>query len=111
VREVKGKSEMVWEWKQSDLPSGVVQQNTHASERLASGKTVIFASRSKTAAHPNVQAIEVTPDKKVVWILQDGKNLGPRRHRPVPGSDRHPREPRRAAALTSPIGARFAKFF
>ena len=24
-----------------------------------------------------VQVIEVTPDKKVVWALQDWKNLGP----------------------------------
>ena len=24
-----------------------------------------------------IQAVEVTPDKKVVWILQDWTNLGP----------------------------------
>jgi hypothetical protein len=24
-----------------------------------------------------IQAVEVTPDKKIVWVLQDWKNLGP----------------------------------
>lgn len=78
IREVNPKSETVWEWKQSDLPPGIVQQNTQSADRLASGNTVIFASRSpKDPAHPNIQAIEVTPDKKAVWILADWKNLGP----------------------------------
>lgn len=42
-------------------------------ERLANGNTVI-TTRFCQANLP--QAIEVTPDKKVVWILQDLKNLG-----------------------------------
>jgi hypothetical protein len=78
VREVDGKGTTVWEFKQSDLPAGLIQQNTQSSERLASGNTVIFSSRSpKDATHPNVQAIEVTPDKKVVWVLQQWQDLGP----------------------------------
>jgi hypothetical protein len=78
VREVNPKSETVWEWKQStDLPAGLIQQNTQSAERLENGNTIIFASRSpQSATRPNVQAIEVTPDKKVVWVLQDWKNLG-----------------------------------
>jgi hypothetical protein len=42
-------------------------------ERLANGNTVI-TTRFCQANLP--QAIEVTPDKKVVWILKDLKNLG-----------------------------------
>ena len=77
VREVNPKGETVWEFKQSDLPAGV-QQNTQSADRLANGNTVIFSSRSpKDPMRPNIQAVEVTPDKKVVWILQDWKNLGP----------------------------------
>ncbi|HEY5569931.1 MAG TPA: hypothetical protein VIK42_00475 [Bacteroidales bacterium] len=46
---------------------------TQTSERLSNGNTVIF-TRYCDAKIP--QAIEITPDKKVVWILQDWKNLG-----------------------------------
>lgn len=42
-------------------------------ERLSNGNTVI-TTRFCQANLP--QAIEVTPDKKVVWILKDLKNLG-----------------------------------
>jgi hypothetical protein len=43
-------------------------------ERLSNGNTVISGTRF---CQPNIpQAIEVTPDKKVVWILKDPKNLG-----------------------------------
>jgi hypothetical protein len=78
VREVGPQGDTVWEWKQSsDLPAGLVQQNTQSAERLDNGNTVIFASRSpQSATQPNVQAIEVTREKKVVWVLQDWKNLG-----------------------------------
>lgn len=46
---------------------------TQTCERLSNGNTVMF-TRFCEASIP--QAIEVTPDKKVVWILQDWKNLG-----------------------------------
>ena len=42
-------------------------------ERLANGNTVIFTRFCDTTIP---QAIEVTPDKKIVWILKDWKNLG-----------------------------------
>jgi hypothetical protein len=41
---------------------------------------VIFSSTggTKAADRPTIiQAVEVTSDKKVVWVLQDWKNLGP----------------------------------
>jgi len=80
VREVSPKGETVWELKQSDLPPGIVLHNIQTADRLASGNTVIFSSTGGTKAEERpgiIQALEVTPDKKVVWVLQDWKNLGP----------------------------------
>jgi hypothetical protein len=80
VREVNSKGETVWELKQSDLPADIVLHNIQTADRLANGNTVIFSSTGGTKAQdrPNIiQAVEVTPDKKVVWVLQDWKNLGP----------------------------------
>jgi hypothetical protein len=80
VREVNPKCESVWEFKQSDLPAGVVFHNIQTAERLANGNTVIFSSTggAKREDRPNIiQAVEVTADKKLVWVLQDWKNLGP----------------------------------
>lgn len=80
VREVNSKCETVWEFKQSDLPANIVLHNIQTADRLANGNTVIFSSTGGTKAEdrPNIiQAIEVSPDKKLVWVLQDWKNLGP----------------------------------
>jgi outer membrane protein assembly factor BamB len=80
VREVNPKGEIVWEFRQTDLPPGVVFHNIQTADRLANGNTVIFSSTggTKREDRPNIiQAVEVTPDKKVVWVLQDWKNLGP----------------------------------
>lgn len=80
VREVNSKCETVWEFKQSDLPAGIAFRNIQTADRLANGNTVIFSSTggAKPEDRPNIiQAVEVTPDKKVVWVLQDWKNLGP----------------------------------
>ena len=41
---------------------------------------MIFSSTGGTKAEdwPEIiQLVEVTPEKKVVWVLQDWKNLGP----------------------------------
>jgi hypothetical protein len=48
--------------------------NTQTCTRLANGNTVI-CSRGGNSKGP--QVIEVTPAKKVVWVLQDWANLGP----------------------------------
>jgi hypothetical protein len=80
VREVGPKGETVWEFNQADLPADVSFRNIQTAERLASGNTVIFSSTggAKKEDRPAlIQAVEVTPDKKVVWVLQDWKNLGP----------------------------------
>jgi hypothetical protein len=80
VREVSPKGDTVWELKQADLPPEIVLHNIQTAERLASGNTVIFSSTggTKREDRPNIiQALEVTPDKKLVWVLQDWKTLGP----------------------------------
>ncbi len=75
TREVNFKGETVWEFNcKTDLPA--VYQFTSAPQsctRLANGNT-IFTSRGKSGQGP--QLIEVTRDKKVVWVLQDWKNIG-----------------------------------
>ncbi|MDP4290075.1 MAG: hypothetical protein Q8908_03255, partial [Bacteroidota bacterium] len=75
TREVNARSETVWEFNcKTDLPAEY--QFTSAPQsctRLANGNT-IFCSRGKQGKGP--QLIEVTKDKKVVWVLQDWKDIG-----------------------------------
>jgi len=75
TREVNTKGETVWEFNcKTDLPAPY--QFTSAPQsctRLANGNTIL-TSRGKQGTGP--QLIEVTRDKKVVWVLHDWKNLG-----------------------------------
>jgi hypothetical protein len=75
TREVNRKGKTVWEFNcKTDLPAEY--QFTSAPQsctRLANGNT-IFTSRGQNSRGP--QMIEVTPDKKVVWVLQDWKEIG-----------------------------------
>jgi outer membrane protein assembly factor BamB len=80
VREVTPKGETAWEFTRADLPPDITFQNIQTADRLANGNTVIFSSTGgkPREERPNlIQAVEVTPDKKVVWALQDWKHLGP----------------------------------
>ncbi len=74
TREVNSKGETVWEFNcNTDLPEEY--QFTSAPQtctRLANGNT-IFTSRGKGGKGP--QLIEVTPAKKVVWVLHDWKHI------------------------------------
>ncbi len=74
TREVNPKGETVWEFKNTDLPAEYrFNQAPQSATRLANGNT-IFCSRGGGGKGP--QLVEVTPDKKVVWVLQDWKDLG-----------------------------------
>jgi len=75
TREVTSKKEIVWEFNcKTDLPSEYQFVSAPQScTRLANGNTV-FCSRGNQGKGP--QLIEVTRDKKVVWVLQDWKNIG-----------------------------------
>ena len=75
TREVNSKGETVWEFNcNKDLPEEYrFTSAPQTCTRLANGNS-IFTSRGKNGEGP--QLIEVTPDKKVVWVLQDWKTLG-----------------------------------
>jgi outer membrane protein assembly factor BamB len=84
VHEVNPAGQTVWELTQKDVPDYKLFSLQEA-DRLANGNTLITNwcpnGIKKPADWPkSVQAIEVTPDKKVVWALQswtDPADLGP----------------------------------
>ncbi len=69
VREVNTKGETVWEFTPADLPSFKFS-GLQRSSRLANGNTLINNWASKGNG-TEVQAIEVSPDKKLVWALRE----------------------------------------
>ncbi len=74
TREVNPKGETVWELKPADLPEAYRYVNAQSATRLANGNTII-CSRGIKGKGP--QLVEVTPAKKVVWVLWDWADLGP----------------------------------
>ena len=74
TREVNPKGETVWEIKLSDLPPEYRLADSQSCVRLANGNTIL-CSRGDNGKSP--QLVEVTPDKKVVWVINDWKNFGP----------------------------------
>ncbi len=79
VREVDKNGKIVWELNKDDLP-GIPLYTVQEVSRLANGNTLINnwpGSLPLEQWPATVQLIEVTPDKKVVWALQDWKTLGP----------------------------------
>jgi outer membrane protein assembly factor BamB len=85
VREVNRGGATVWEFGPSDVPEFLFD-SMQIAKRLPDGNTLInnwFNQWSGTAdpATAPVQALEVTPDKKVVWALRawggGGFDLGP----------------------------------
>ena len=84
VREVNRKGETVWEWTSADAPEYHFS-SLQLATRLTNGNTVINQWHNQwagaaTPTDPPVQAIEVTPGKKVVWALRswaEPANLGP----------------------------------
>jgi outer membrane protein assembly factor BamB len=76
TREVNPKGETVWEFNtRQDLPPEYQFSSAPQScTRLANGNTIFTSRGDKNGKGP--QLVEVTPDKKVVWVLQDWKTLG-----------------------------------
>ncbi|CAK4836537.1 unnamed protein product [Aphanomyces euteiches] len=74
TREVNRAGETVWEIKLADLPDEYRLADSQSCVRLANGNTIL-CSRGDGGRSP--QLVEVTPDKKVVWVINDWKNLGP----------------------------------
>jgi len=75
TREVNSKGETVWEFNcKTDLAEAYqLLSAPQTVTRLANGNT-IFTSRGKNGSGP--QLIEVTTDKKIVWVLRDWKSIG-----------------------------------
>ena len=73
-KEVDPQGNVVWSMNKSEVmvPGAQVGGNTQSCERLASGNTVMLFHSSAG----NLQAVEVTKAKQVVWALEDWKNLG-----------------------------------
>jgi len=74
TREVNPHKDTVWELRPGDLPEPYRFINTQSATRLANGNTII-CSRGDDGKGP--QLVEVTPEKKVVWVLWDWADLGP----------------------------------
>lgn len=74
TREVNQKGETIWQFDNTNLPEAYrFSQAPQSCTRLANGN-IIFCSRGGGGKSP--QLVEVTPDKKVVWVLQDWQTLG-----------------------------------
>jgi len=84
TREVNRKGEVVWEYMMSDMPDYLFPE-PQIAQRLANGNTLINNwfnqwDSKLDPANLQVQAIEVTPDKKVIWALRSWTvplDLGP----------------------------------
>ncbi len=72
--EVTRDKKVVWELTRKDLPEKYWYGNTQTATRLANGNTIIC---SRGGDHKGPQMVEVTPDKKVVWVLRDWQHVGP----------------------------------
>ena len=84
VQEINRKGEVVWAVTPTDIPDYKVS-SPQIALRLSNGNTLVnewfnqWDSKTPTNNLP-VQAIEITPEKKVVWALRswtDPVNLGP----------------------------------
>jgi hypothetical protein len=84
VREVTRRGDSVWSWSPADAP-GYKFSNLQQAWRLPNGNTVINNWVNEWSTKPEdragtLQAIEVTPAKKIVWALAswtEPVNLGP----------------------------------
>ena len=84
VREVNRKKETVWQFTAADAP-GYDLSNIQTATRLANGNTILNNwfnqwSGKVDPANAPVQALEVTPAKKIVWALRSWMpptDLGP----------------------------------
>ena len=73
-REVNPKGETVWELTKDDIPPQYWYGNAQSVTRLDNGDTIVC---SRGGHHQGPQLVEVTRDKKVVWVMQDWTHYGP----------------------------------
>jgi len=72
--EVTPDKKIVWQVTPADLPEQYRYENSQSATRLANGDTILC---SRGGHDQGPQLVEITPDKKVVWVLQDWVDLGP----------------------------------
>ena len=72
--EVDRNDQVVWEIRLDELPEQYRLHDCQSVCRLQNGNTIL-CSRGNGGRSP--QLVEVTPDKQVVWVLNDWQNLGP----------------------------------
>jgi PQQ-like domain len=81
VIEVNPAGKTVWEVSNKDMPPGIKLMTVQGCDRLANGDTLICNWSGKKADWKTMaQVIEVTPDKKVVWVMRDYQDI------PAPGT-------------------------
>jgi Mal s 1 allergenic protein-like len=71
--EVTPEKKIVWTLVPEDLPEKLRYFNTQTCTRLANGNTIVCSR----GGDGKPQLVEVTRDKKVVWVLEDYRELGP----------------------------------
>jgi hypothetical protein len=74
TREVDSSGKTVWEITKADIPAEYWYGNAQSATRLANGNTILC---SRGGGKHGPQLVEVTPDKKVAWVLQDWQHFGP----------------------------------
>ncbi len=74
TREVTPQGRTSWELTKADIPARFWYGNAQSVTQLANGNTVVC---SRGGDHYGPQLVEVTPQKKVVWVLQDWQHFGP----------------------------------
>jgi len=72
--EVTPDKKVVWKVSPGDLPQEYRYENSQSATRLANGDTILC---SRGGSNEGPQLVEVTPGKKVVWVLQDWTHFGP----------------------------------
>lgn len=77
TREVNPKGETVWEFNpKTDLPAEYQFTSAPQTCTVLENGNLIFTSRSDNKGN-SPQLVEINRNKKVVWVLQDWKTLGP----------------------------------
>jgi hypothetical protein len=72
--EVTSDKKIVWQISPADIPAQYRYGNSQSATRLANGDTILC---SRGGSNEGPQLVEVTRDKRVVWVLQDWTHLGP----------------------------------
>ena len=72
--EVDKDDNIVWEVSLDDIPEEYRLPDCQSVCRLQNGNTILC---SRGDGGRGTQLVEVTPEKEVVWVLKDWKNLGP----------------------------------